>query len=264
MDQTAQDVGEGLTVNKQAIVLRWNGTSRLARTLLAAAVLYTLSGSPAQADFFRYTDENGVEVFTNTPTTTNGAVRVLREAKKPKQTARMQPPAATPVPSKEGKEAPDPSSPDVRLPVQGVITSGFGMRHDPIDGGLRHHNGVDIAVPTGTRVKAIAAGRVVESGSRGGYGNLVTIQHADGMVSMYGHNAQLEVRAGDQVEAGQTVALSGSTGRSTGPHVHFELWKNGVNVTRNYLDNGAGIPEVTGSIRSYLHKDGSLVFTNIN
>ncbi len=243
-------------VKKKAVALRGNGTSRLAGRLLPAAVLCALAASPAQADFFRYTDENGVEVFTNAPTN-SGAVRVLREAKKPKQNTKLQQPAS-------GKEAPDLSGIDAKLPVQGVITSGYGMRHDPIDGSPRHHNGVDIAVPTGTRVKAIAAGRVVESGARGGYGNLVTIQHADGMVSMYGHNFQLEVRVGDQVEAGQTVALSGSTGRSTGPHVHFELWKNGVNVTRNYLDTGAGIPEVTGSIRSYLHKDGSLVFTNMN
>ncbi|QWV98572.1 peptidoglycan DD-metalloendopeptidase family protein [Geomonas nitrogeniifigens] len=247
-------------MKKQAIALRWKGRSRLAGVLLPASFLCALSVSPAQADFFRYTDESGVEVFTNTPTT-SGAVRVLREAKQPKPKARMQ--QAPPV-STSGKEAPDLGGLDAKLPVQGVITSGYGMRHDPIDGGLRHHNGVDIAVPTGTRVKAIAAGRVIESGVHGGYGNLVTVQHADGMVSMYGHNSQLEVKIGDQVEAGQTVALSGSTGRSTGPHVHFELWKNGINVTRNYLDNGAGIPEVTGSIRSYLHKDGSLVFTNIN
>ncbi|WP_328755409.1 M23 family metallopeptidase [Geomonas propionica] len=223
---------------------------------MPAAVLCAFCVSPARADFFRYTDESGVEIFTNTPTN-SGAVRVLREANKPKQSAKLQP-------SSPGKEAPDLSGIDAKLPVQGVITSGYGMRHDPIDGHQRHHNGVDIAVPTGTSVKAIAAGRVIESAAHGGYGNLVTIQHADGMVSMYGHNSQLEVRVGDQVEAGQTVALSGSTGRSTGPHVHFELWKKGVNVTRNYLDNGAGIPEMTGSIRSYLHKDGSLVFTNIN
>lgn len=223
---------------------------------MPAVVLCALNVSAANADFFRYTDDNGVEVFTNTPTN-SGAVRVLREAKKPKQNAKLQQPAPS-------HEAANLNGLDAKLPVQGVITSGYGMRHDPIDGNQRHHNGVDIAVPTGTRVKAIAAGRVVESGARGGYGNLVTIQHADGMVSLYGHNAELAVKVGDQVEAGQTVALSGSTGRSTGPHVHFELWKNGVNVTRNYLDNGAGIPEITGSIRSYLHKDGSLVFTNIN
>ena len=250
-------MGEGLTVKKQAIGLRGNGTSRLARTLLPAVVLCALSVSLAQGDFYRYTGENGVEVFTNTPTS-SGAVRVLREGKRPgKATVRIEPTAALTA-------APGLSSQDPVLPVKGIITSRFGLRHDPIDGGMRHHNGVDIAVPTGTKVKAIAAGRVVESAARGGYGNLVSIQHAGGMLSLYGHNAQLEVKVGDQVEAGQTVALSGSTGRSTGPHLHFELWKNGTNVTQSYLDNGAGIPEVANSIRSYLHKDGSIVFTNLN
>ena len=64
------------------------------------------------------------------------------------------------------------------------------------------------------------------------------------------------------MEAGLTVAHSGSTGRSTGPHLHFELWNHGSNVTEAYLRNGAGIPEVSGGIRSYLHSDGSIVFTN--
>ncbi|WP_226377943.1 M23 family metallopeptidase [Citrifermentans bremense] len=235
--------------------MRWKGTSWLARTtLLPAAVFCALCVSPAQADFFRYTGEDGVQTFTNIPTG-GGAVRILREGK-PKKTAKIQPDEAL-------KRDPGFSGKDQRMPVQGTITSNVGLRHDPIDGGVRHHNGVDIAVPTGTRVKAIAAGKVVESAARGGYGNLVTIEHGGGMVSLYGHNAQLEVKIGDRVEAGQTVALSGSTGRSTGPHLHFELWKDGVNVTQTYLENGMGIPEVEDSIRSYLSKDGSLVFTNI-
>ena len=242
-------------MKKQALALRWNGTSRLARTLLPAAVLCALSVSPAQADFYRYTGEDGVETFTNTPTS-GGAVRILREGK-PKKMAKIEPGEAL-------RREPTFPEKEPHMPVQGIVTSRVGLRHDPIDGGMRHHNGVDIAVPTGTKVKAIAAGRVLESAARGGYGNLVTIEHAGGMVSLYGHNAQLEVRVGDQVEAGQTVALSGSTGRSTGPHLHFELWKNGVNVTQTYLENGMGIPEVAESIRSYLSKDGSLVFTNIN
>lgn len=240
-------------MKKQAIALRGNGTSRLARTLLPAVVLCALSVSPAQADFFRYTGEDGVETFTNTPTS-GGAVRILREGK-PKKTAKIEPDEAL-------KSEPTFPEKEPRMPVQGIVTSKVGLRHDPIDGTLRHHNGVDIAVPTGTRVKAIAAGRVVQSASRGGYGNLVTIDHGDGMLSLYGHNSQLMVSVGDRVEAGQTVALSGSTGRSTGPHLHFELWRNGVNVTRAYLNDGAGIPEVSGGIRSYVHSDGSLVFTN--
>jgi murein DD-endopeptidase MepM/ murein hydrolase activator NlpD len=232
---------------------------RLPATLVRQAALCVLLTGQVYGDFYRYSGEDGVEVFTNTPTS-RGAVKVLREGKAKRETG------------KELNRAPSPKSParlpgqDALLPVNGVITSNYGWRHDPIDGGIRHHNGVDIAVPAGTSVKAIAAGRVVQSASRGGYGNLVSIDHGDGTVSLYGHNDQLLVAVGEQVQAGQTVALSGSTGRSTGPHLHFELWRNGSNVTQAYLEDGAGIPDadVTGSIRSYLHKDGSLVFTNLN
>lgn len=249
-------------VNKQAIRLRGKRTSLLERTLLPAAILlYALSVSPAQADFFRYTAEDGVVTFTNTPTN-RGAVRVLREAKLKKQSTR-----GIKADLKGALQSePQFGTNEPLLPVNGAISSNYGWRHDPIDGGMRHHNGVDIAVPTGTSVKAIAAGRVIQSAARGGYGNLVSIDHGDGMVSIYGHNAQLNVSVGEQVEAGQTIALSGSTGRSTGPHLHFELWKSGTNVTQAYLKNGAGIPEVAGggSIRSYVHNDGSIVFTNLN
>jgi murein DD-endopeptidase MepM/ murein hydrolase activator NlpD len=241
-------------VNKQTTTLREKGKFRLARTLLPAALLCALSVSLAQADFFRYTGENGVETFTNTPVH-GSAVRILRETT-PKAARKRETPS---------QPADEPQFGDLEryLPVKGIVTSKVGYRHDPIDGTIRHHNGIDIAVPTGTRVKAIAAGRVLRSGPHGGYGNLVEIEHGDGTRSLYGHNSQLEVRAGDRVEAGQTIALSGSTGRSTGPHLHFELWRNNVNVTEAYLKNGAGIPEVAGGIRTYLHSDGSIVFTNI-
>ncbi|MBC7964074.1 MAG: peptidoglycan DD-metalloendopeptidase family protein [Steroidobacteraceae bacterium] len=240
-------------MNKQTSARQGNRISRLGRTLLPAVVLCALSVSPAQADFFRYTGEDGVVTFTNTPTN-RGAVRVLREAKLKKQGTKGIKGAL--------KSEPQLGTQEPLLPVSGTISSNYGWRNDPIDGGMRHHNGVDIAVQTGTSVKAIAAGRVVQSVARGGYGNLVSIDHGDGMVSIYGHNAQLNVSVGDQVEAGQTVALSGSTGRSTGPHLHFELWKNGTNITGTYLKDGAGLPEVAQGIRSYLHSDGSLVFTN--
>lgn len=222
----------------------------LFRTIALAALL-TLAAASARADFYRYQDDEGVETFTNTPTSSN-ARRFLRERQQQHGEAKA------PL-----REEPSPL-PTGRLPVRGSVTSGYGWRHDPIDGGIRHHNGVDIAVPTGTPVRAISGGRVVYSGWRGGYGNMVAIEHADGSQSLYGHNSQLKVAAGEQVEAGQVVALSGSTGRSTGPHLHFELWKRSVNVTEAYLRNGAGIPEVAvaGTIRSYLHQDGSIVFTN--
>lgn len=208
----------------------------------------------APGDFYRYSGEDGVEVFTNTPAV-KGATKVLREAA-PKKRARLQPGG--------GARAASLSAPENSLmPVNGRITSNYGWRQDPVHGDMRHHNGVDIAVPVGTKVKAIAAGTVIYSAARGGYGNLVTIDHGDGMVSHYGHNAELTMNVGDQVQAGETVALSGSTGKSTGPHLHFELWKSGVNVTQAYLKDGAGLPEVDGGIRSYVGRDGSLVFTNL-
>ena len=228
---------------------------------LLLATLCVLLATRAYGDFYKYTGEDGVETFTNTPTS-RGAVRMLREprpkaAKAAKAAERREPRRALRAELQStGQEA--------LLPVQGIVTSNYGWRHDPIDGGTRHHNGIDIAVPTGTRVKAVAAGKVVQSGWHGGYGNLVAVKHFDGSLSLYGHNSQLEARVGDQVEAGQTIALSGSTGRSTGPHLHFELWKDGGNVTQGYLKNGAGIPDVAQGIRSYLHNDGSIVFTNLN
>jgi murein DD-endopeptidase MepM/ murein hydrolase activator NlpD len=243
-------------MKKQAAALerQKKGAARLAPTLLPAVVLWALSVSLAHADFFRYTGEDGVEIFTNTPT--NGsAVRILREPTRKAARKHETPP-------QPATEQPQFGDLEPYLPVKGIITSKVGYRHDPIDGTIRHHNGIDIAVPVGTTVKAIAAGTVLQSAAHGGYGNLVEIDHGDGMRSLYGHNSQLQVKAGDRVSAGQVIALSGSTGRSTGPHLHFELWKNGVNVTEGYLKTGANIPEVAGGIRSYLHSDGSLVFTN--
>lgn len=226
--------------------------------LLAAYCLFLPIA--ACADFYKFTDDDGVETYTNTPTS-RSSVRVMREAQ---QTPAAKVPLKRKPQGATQAERSLPSGQEPVLPVQGVLTSKVGWRHDPIDGTLRHHNGIDIAVPAGTKVKAIAAGKVLESGPHGGYGNLVTVQHDDGTVSMYGHNSRLEVVSGARVEAGQTLALSGSTGRSTGPHLHFELWKNGSNITASYLKNGAGYAEVAGSIRSYLHANGSLVFTNLN
>lgn len=121
-------------------------------------------------------------------------------------------------------------------PAPGRVTSSFGVRRDPISGDAKFHSGIDLATPSGTPVRAIAAGRVVESGRRGGYGNVVTLDHGDGLQSLYAHNSALLLPVGAQVEAGAPIALSGSTGRSTGPHVHFEVRKAGVPVDpRPYL-----------------------------
>ena len=109
-------------------------------------------------------------------------------------------------------------------PVQGVLTSGFGWRWG------RMHEGVDIAVANGTPVVAAKAGVVIVAGWMGGYGNLVVIDHGGGVATAYGHNTSVTVGVGQQVEQGQLIAYSGSTGHSTGPHVHFEVRINGSPV----------------------------------
>lgn len=105
------------------------------------------------------------------------------------------------------------------------ITSHFGNRIDPINGKPWFHYGTDIAVPTGSPIVAAADGTIVEARWKGGYGYAVVINHG-GLVTLYGHNSKLLVKAGDVVKRGQTIALSGSTGRSTGPHLHFEVRLN--------------------------------------
>lgn len=109
------------------------------------------------------------------------------------------------------------------LPVNGVVTSRQGWRTDPIHGGKRYHAGTDIAAPAGTPIHAVAEGRVVESGVKGGYGNTVVIETGDGRKMLYAHNNRNFVQVGDWVSRGEAIAEVGSTGRSTGPHVHFEV-----------------------------------------
>jgi len=113
------------------------------------------------------------------------------------------------------------------LPVEGQHTSGYGMRVHPIEHTERLHSGMDIAAPAGTSIQAAAAGQVVFSGTQVGYGNVVVIQHADGYSTLYAHNAENLVSVGTPVSQGQPIATVGSTGRSTGPHVHFEVRKDG-------------------------------------
>lgn len=115
-------------------------------------------------------------------------------------------------------------------PVTGRISSTYGMRW-----GSMHH-GVDVAVPTGTPVTAAAAGRVSFAGWNGGYGYLVSIDHGNRIETRYAHNSRIVVRVGQHVQRGDLIAYSGNTGRSTGPHVHFEIRQNGQSVDpMNYL-----------------------------
>jgi murein DD-endopeptidase MepM/ murein hydrolase activator NlpD len=109
---------------------------------------------------------------------------------------------------------------------QGWLSSHFGKRTDPFTGKPATHYGVDFAGKEGANVVAVAAGMVTFSGRRGGYGNLVEISHGNGYVTRYAHNRDHLVEAGDRVEKGQVIARMGSSGRSTGPHVHFEVLRN--------------------------------------
>ncbi len=117
---------------------------------------------------------------------------------------------------------------------QGWISSGYGRRTDPFTGKKRFHRGIDFAGKAGSEVLAVAAGVVVESKWEKGYGNVVEIRHADGYITHYAHNRENLVKVGDRVEKGETIAIMGSTGRSSGPHVHFEVRRNGkiINPSR--------------------------------
>jgi murein DD-endopeptidase MepM/ murein hydrolase activator NlpD len=112
----------------------------------------------------------------------------------------------------------------------GYISSYFGERMDPFNGEEAFHKGIDFASDAGQDVLAVASGIVIWSGPREGYGNLVEINHGNGYVTRYAHAARTLVAVGDQVERGEAVAVVGSTGRSTGPHVHFEVLKDGRQI----------------------------------
>lgn len=117
--------------------------------------------------------------------------------------------------------------PGGRPVMQGWISSYFGRRTDPFNGRTAYHKGVDFAGPAGSQVVAVAAGVVTYSRDRFGYGKTVEINHGNGYVTRYAHNQRTLVTPGDTVQKGQAIALMGSTGRSTGPHLHFEVLKDG-------------------------------------
>lgn len=114
---------------------------------------------------------------------------------------------------------------------RGVVSSGFGDRDDPFTGQADGHTGIDLTVPSGTPIRAALSGTVVAAQyNAGGYGYYVKIDHGNGLITLYGHCSQLTVSAGQIIAAGEVIALSGSTGRSTGPHLHFEVRVNGEYV----------------------------------
>ena len=113
-------------------------------------------------------------------------------------------------------------------PLHGRVTSAFGLREHPVDGGESFHYGIDLAAAEGTEVRAFADGEVSYAGTGEINGKYLKIRHADGIESLYAHLSALKVCVGDRVERGQVVALSGATGKVTGPHLHFQLYEDGL------------------------------------
>lgn len=115
-------------------------------------------------------------------------------------------------------------------PVDGRLTSRFGYRRDPFNRRIRYHSGTDIAAPTGTKVTVTGRGVVVSSTYDGDFGNIVRVDHGNGLETWYAHLSERLVKTGAKVERGQVIGKVGSTGRSTGPHLHYEVHKNGKTV----------------------------------
>ncbi|HIJ86481.1 MAG TPA: M23 family metallopeptidase [Desulfuromonadales bacterium] len=252
--------------------------------LLTLSLVLCLVNSLAHADIYRFVTIDGVETFTDAPSDKRATVIIKDQpssASKKRTITKKQKThtisldeialkavTATLIPQQREQSSFEPHLPS----VGGTITSKVGMRIDPLDGAWRHHNGVDIAIPAGTPVNSVASGVVVYSGSRSGYGNTVVVEHDNGILTLYAHNSRIMVAEGQQVATGSTLALSGSTGRSTGPHLHFEAWQAGTNITPAFLpDSGVPLreaPLVASSFhaprfRSETLSDGSILFTNL-
>lgn len=145
---------------------------------------------------------------------------ILPDVQSLKTQTQAEPKKASAKPS-AAKPASSSSTSKGRWPVSGPVTSKFGKRWG------RMHEGIDIGVSTGTTVRAFMSGKVTYSSWESGYGYLVKISHGNGLESLYGHNSKLLVKVGQTVSAGDVISKSGNTGESTGPHVHFEVRKNG-------------------------------------
>ncbi len=238
--------------------------------------------SAAICDIYRFVDIDGVEIFTDTPNRNGGEI-VIRDAKKKT--------GMNKIPTQQKRDAISldeiaektvqaslhpPQHRDgifnwrIPFPESG-ITSGVGMRIDPFDGKWRQHNGIDMAVNEGTPVRPNGDGTVIYSGFRTGYGNTVIVEHYNGIVTLYGHNSKLLVKTGEAVNADTVIALSGNTGRSTAPHLHFEAWQSGENITMFFLSRKhsrralSSVASRRASTRLRMEQlpDGSILFTNI-
>ena len=139
------------------------------------------------------------------------------------------------------------SESNMRLPVAGRVTSGFGERFHPILGYERFHAGVDLGAAWGSPIVAAADGRVVSAGWRGGYGRAVEIVHASGLETLYGHMSRIAAAPGELVREGEVIGYVGSSGLSTGPHVHFEVLKGGRPINPMSVKLGSGPGHLEGA-----------------
>jgi len=231
-----------------------------------AMFVVMLAAKNCLADIYRYDGDDEVVSFTDSPL--DNRFRLIQKEKRShisKKGSNRLPYRAENRESVPSQSTENGSSRN--LPVQGRITSTTGMRSDPFDGKLKHHNGLDIAAPTGTPVKPVAPGTVIFSGWKKGYGNTVILDHHDGMVTVYAHHSSNSVTEGETVEMNSIIALTGSTGRSTGPHLHFEAWRSGTNITSEFIPGSMADRKsdtvASAPINRYLQADGTIVFTNM-
>lgn len=206
----------------------WRGQARTAKLCLALAALSVAAALLLSSGTLCYAVSSQDLVREQAITPAAQPTRQLTGAESPGiQTTAAEPtePAETPPePAPTEPQEDTPPADALIWPVTGRITSPFGPR--TIFGGEDFHRGLDIAVPLGTPIVAAAGGQVIWSGEKGSYGNLIQIDHGNGCVTYYAHCSALQAAVGDWVAQGQTIALVGSTGRSTGPHCHFEvLWQ---------------------------------------
>jgi murein DD-endopeptidase MepM/ murein hydrolase activator NlpD len=142
----------------------------------------------------------------------------------------LQPPAQASPSNSEVSMQNESEISDLQLPVCAPVSSSFGLRKDPFSHNIRFHKGLDLAAPEGTSVIAALPGKVIEAKYEAGYGNTIVLQHANGIQTRYGHLADMNVKAGDVVGSEDVLGTVGQTGRSTGPHLHFEVTRMGEPV----------------------------------
>lgn len=149
------------------------------------------------------------------------------------------------------------------MPVLGRITSSFGLRIHPLLGFTRMHKGLDIGAPYGAPIHAMTDGTVAFAGRTGGYGNFVKLVHGGGMASGYGHMSRIAVASGTRVRAGQVIGYVGSTGMSTGPHLHWEVWKNGAAINPRTV-SFASVAQLSGAkLRAFRAKVAQLLAVRV-